>query len=168
MNGGRSALIVASYDYADPELRRLRAPPPHPQAARPVLTGSPVRDVEEHFGGRGRAVITATSAVEYAFEGDHLADTRELNPSVFTSALVQGLETGDADRDQDGHVGLDELYDYVYGRVREVTPNQTPGKWMFGVEGELHIARRGRPVTQPAPLPAELQEVVDHPLPGVR
>jgi hypothetical protein len=120
------------------------------------------------FGGRGRAVITASSAMEYAFEGDELADAREQAPSVFTSALVEGLETGEADRDQDGLVALDELYDYVYDRVRAVTPNQTPGKWTFGVQGELVIARRSRPVTTPAPLPLELQEAADSPLAGVR
>jgi hypothetical protein len=103
--------------------------------------------IEEHFGGRGRAVITASSAMEYAFEGDELTDTRAVAPSVFTSALVEGLRTGEADRDQDGYVALDELYDYVYDKVREATPNQTPGKWTFGVQGELVIARRGRPVT---------------------
>ena len=43
-----------------------------------------------------------------------------------------------------GYVALDELYDYVYDRVRAVTPNQTPGKWTFGVQGDLYIARRSR------------------------
>jgi uncharacterized caspase-like protein len=124
--------------------------------------------IEERFGGRGRAVITASSAMEYAFEGDQLADAQELAPSVFTSALVEGLETGEADRDQDGMVGLDELYDFVYDRVRRVTPNQTPGKWTFGVQGDLYIARRSRPVTTPAPLPPELQEAIDSPFAGVR
>lgn len=69
--------------------------------------------IEEQFGGSGRAVITASSAMEYAFEGAAVADSAEGEPSVFTSALVEGLESGDADRDQDGHVGLDELYEYV-------------------------------------------------------
>ena len=124
--------------------------------------------IEQQFGGRGRAVITASSAMEYAFEAGELADAREVPPSVFTSALVQGLETGEADRDQDGLVGLDELYDYVYDKVRAATPNQTPGKWTFGVEGELYIARRSRPVTTPAPLPPELQHAIDSPLAGVR
>ncbi|HEY2956612.1 MAG TPA: caspase family protein [Actinomycetota bacterium] len=124
--------------------------------------------IEEHFGGRGRAVITASSAMEYAFEGDQLTDARAVAPSVFTSALVEGLRTGDADRDQDGYVALDELYDYVYDRVREATPNQTPGKWTFGVQGELVIARRGRPVTTPASLPPELRGAIDSPFAGVR
>ncbi|SDM23299.1 Caspase domain-containing protein [Lentzea albidocapillata subsp. violacea] len=124
--------------------------------------------LEEQFGGSGRAVITASSAMEYAFEGAAVADSSEGEPSVFTSALVQGLESGDADRDQDGHVGLDELYEYVYDRVRRVTPHQTPGKWMLDVRGDLRIARRARPVSVPAALPAELQEAIDHSLPGVR
>jgi ABC-type transport system substrate-binding protein len=124
--------------------------------------------VEEQFSGRGRAVITASSAMEYAFEGEELADSTDVTPSVFTSALVQGLATGEADQDQDGRVALDELYDYGYGRVRELTPNQTPSKWAFGLQGELYIARRARPVTRPTPLPTELRQVLDHPLAGVR
>lgn len=124
--------------------------------------------IETQFGGRGRAVITASSAMEYAFEGDVLADSYEPAPSVFTSALIEGLQTGEADRDEDGLVALDELYDYVYDKVRTITPNQTPGKWTFGVEGELIIARRSRPVTTAAPLPAELEEAIDNPLAAVR
>ena len=124
--------------------------------------------IEQQFGGRGRAVITASSAMEYAFEAGELTGDRDVPPSVFTSALVQGLATGDADRDQDGLVGLDELYDYVYDQVRAATPSQTPGKWTFGMEGELYIARRGRPVTTPAPLPPELRQAIDSPLAGVR
>jgi ABC-type multidrug transport system ATPase subunit len=124
--------------------------------------------IEQQFGGRGRAVITASSAMEYAFEAGELAGTRDVPPSVFTSALVQGLETGEADRDQDGLVGLDELYDYVYDKVRAATPNQTPGKWTFGMEGELYIARRSRPVTTPASLPPELEQAMESGLAGIR
>ena len=80
----------------------------------------------------------------------------------------QGLETGDADRDQDGLVALDELYDYIYDRVRAATPNQTPGKWAFGVQGELVIARRARPVTRPAPLAPELVDAIEGRLAAVR
>jgi hypothetical protein len=117
--------------------------------------------------GRGRAVITASSAMEYAFEGDQLADDQSVRPSVFTSALVEGLATGEADRDQDGWVSLNELYDYVFDRVRERNPHQTPSKDVE-MQGELYLARRGRPVSRPAPLPPELQAVIDHPIVNVR
>ncbi len=124
--------------------------------------------IEEQLGGRGRAVITASSAMEYAFEGGDLSDEHDSSPSVFTSALVEGLRTGDADRDQDGSVALDELYEYVYEKVRAETPHQTPSKWVFGVQGDLVIARRARPVTAPAPLEAELQDAVNSAFASVR
>jgi hypothetical protein len=110
--------------------------------------------IEDQLAGRGRAVITASSAMEYAFEAGELTKTCQVPPSVFTSALVEGLETGEADRDQDGRIGLDELYSYVYDKVRAATPNQTPGKWILGMEGELYIARRRHPVATPAHPPS--------------
>lgn len=66
-------------------------------------------DVLESFlqgrsGGLGRAVITASSALEYAFEEDQPGDDQPRRASVFTSALVEGLATGAADRDGDGLV----------------------------------------------------------------
>ena len=86
---------------------------------------------------------------------------------MFTSALVDGLATGDADRDQDGWVSLNELYDYVFDRVRELNPHQTPSRDVE-MQGELYLARRSRPVTTPTPLPPDLQGVIDHPLANVR
>jgi len=129
---------------------------------------SNVMDLADRFSGRGRAVITASGAVEYAFEGGQLTESGDPAPSVFTTAMVRGLGTGEADRDQDGYVDLDELYDYVYDAVREVTPHQTPGKWTFGVQGDLVIARRSTAVTEPVALPPEIQQSIDSPLAGVR
>jgi uncharacterized caspase-like protein len=124
--------------------------------------------LEERLGGRGRAVITASTAMEYAFEGLDLNESQEGSPSVFTSALVQGLSSGDADRDQDGMIGLDELYEYVYDRVRQVTPNQTPSKWSLGMQGELYVARRCKPITTPSALPDDLKEAMDSSFPSIR
>jgi uncharacterized caspase-like protein len=125
--------------------------------------------IEQQFEGRSRAVITASSAMEYAFEAGELADTREIPPSVFTSALVQGLGTGEADLNQDGLVGLDELYEYVYDKVRAATPNQTPGMWISGMQAELlHIAAAAAPVTTPATLPPDLRQAIDSPLARIR
>jgi uncharacterized caspase-like protein len=94
----------------------------------------------ERLSGRGRAVITASTAMEYAFEGGQLTDATAAEPSVFTSALVEALRSGEADTDQDGYIGLDELYEYVYDKVRRVTPSQTPSKWAMGFQGEFHVA----------------------------
>ncbi|HEY6594774.1 MAG TPA: caspase family protein [Asanoa sp.] len=107
-------------------------------------------------GGRGRAVITASSSMEYAFEGDRLADDQERAPSVFTSALVEGLASGDADRDEDGWVSLNELYEYVFDQVRERNPNQTPRRDVE-MSGELYLARSGRRRIPPQPIPADLR-----------
>jgi hypothetical protein len=106
-------------------------------------------DIQERFDGRGRIVLTASSAMEYSFEGDQLSG--EGRPSVFTSALVEGLSTGEADRNRDGYVSVDELYDFAYDRVREVTPSQTPGKWVFDVQGDFHVARSRLDPVDPAP-----------------
>ena len=110
-------------------------------------------------GGRGRAVITASSAMEYAFEGDQLADDQHRRPSVFTSALVEGLSTGEADRDEDGWVSLDELYDYVFDKVQEQNPHQTPHR-NFELEGELYVARSRRRRIRPAPIPPDLEAAI--------
>ena len=34
-----------------------------------------------------------------------------------TTAVMEGLETGEADGNQDGQVGLDELYEYAWDKV---------------------------------------------------
>ena len=118
-------------------------------------------------GGRGRVVVTASSAMEYAFEGGQLAADAS-RPSVFTNAVVDGLTSGEADRDGDGWVGITELVGYVTDRVHRVTPNQNPQMWTFGSSGELLIARsRVRRIT-PAELAPELLEAMESPLPATR
>lgn len=96
-------------------------------------------DIKERFSGRGQIVLTASSAIEYAFEGQ--LPKGEGVGSVFTSALTGGLRDGSADRDGDGWVSIDELYDHIADAVAEATPNQTPRKWNFDVQGSIRIAR---------------------------
>jgi hypothetical protein len=111
-------------------------------------------------------VITSSTAVEDAFEGPALADPTPLGPargpSVFTAAVAEGIRTGAADRDQDGLVSVDELYDYVYDRIREQALNQTPSKWEYGVQGGLYIARNPRRRTASSTLPPDVLELVEH------
>jgi Caspase domain len=120
-------------------------------------------DVNDHLGGHGRAIITASSAMEYAFEGDDLSG--EGQPSVFTSSVVKALRTGEADRDQDHWISVRELYDYVRDEVRELTPNQRPNM-LSHLEGELYVARSRYVI--PLALPPQLLEALQNPLAQVR
>ncbi|GAA4898290.1 caspase, EACC1-associated type [Streptomonospora salina] len=97
----------------------------------------------EMGSGRGWAVVTASNAIEYAFEGERLTEDAPHTPSVFTSALVTGLSTGAADLDEDGRISLDELYDYLYDRVRSENPHQTPSCSVH-VQGDVYLARSNR------------------------
>jgi WD40 repeat protein len=116
-------------------------------------TGTVV-NASAHLEGRGRAVISSSNAMEYAYEGDQL--TGEGQPSVFTHAVVAGLRSGEADRDRDHRVSVQDLYDYVYDRVRETTPDQTPNM-MSTLEGPLYLARsRYEPPVMPAALQPDL------------
>ena len=116
--------------------------------------------------GRGQFVLTASNALQYAFEGD--AVSGEGVRSVFTDTLVRGLETGEADLDGDGAISCDELYDYLHERVTDRMPQQKPRKWAFAVEGDIIIARNPHPVVKPAALPAELRQSIEDPRPWAR
>jgi hypothetical protein len=123
-------------------------------------------DAPEQLQGRGRAIITASSAMEYAYEGDEL--TGEGQPSIFTAAVVEGLETGMADLDHDQLISVDDLYDYVYDRVKERTPGQTPSK-KSDLEGPLYLAKSSyRPPIMPATLDPDLVARTDDRYAGIR
>ena len=99
-----------------------------------MARAGPGVDLKERFTARGQIVLTASSAIEYAFEGELLKGNGV--GSVFTSALIDGLKDGSADHDGDGWVSVDELYDHVARSVAETTPNQTPRKVRWGLNQE--------------------------------
>jgi Tol biopolymer transport system component len=116
--------------------------------------------VREHLGGgSGRVVITASNAVQYAFEGGNRVGTPE--PSVFTQALVQGLDSGEADRNEDGDITINELFEYVADKVRRTTPSQTPTKWEFNLAGDWVVAQSRRVSIQM--LPPDLLKLLTSP-----
>jgi hypothetical protein len=115
--------------------------------------------------GFGRFVLTATDSVQYAWEGDRV--TGDSENSVFTSYLIKGLRTGEADLDADGQITLDELYDYVYKRVLTEKRRQTPCKWTYGQQGEIVIASNPSPI-QPITLPPDLLHAIESPFATAR
>ncbi|GIF71395.1 caspase family protein [Asanoa siamensis] len=122
----------------------------------------------DHFQGRGRVVLTASRATEYAFEGTTAHDTLP-GGSVFTEALVHGLRSGAADTDEDGLVTVTEAYGFAYARVRAAGAGQTPQLWSFGTEGNIVLARNpaGMTVT-PALLPDNVRVALVDPHPSIR
>ena len=104
--------------------------------------------------GLGRVILTATDSTQYAWEGDHIIGDAET--SLFTHFLIEGLKTGAADRDDDGVVTVDELYDYVREQVVNTTPRQTPHKWSYRQEGEIVLAQN--PFAKRSALPPEIEE----------
>ncbi|GAB7007053.1 hypothetical protein JCM18899A_45260 [Nocardioides sp. AN3] len=118
-------------------------------------------DIPDRLGGRGRVVIAASSALQYSFEGDAVRAEAGAGPSVFTNAVVEGLRTGAADLNNDGHVSLDELYDYVHDQVTHANRNQTPQMTAYDRTGDILIAERATPVLVPAELPADIRTSLD-------
>lgn len=97
-------------------------------------------DVEKALVGRGTFVITASTALEYAYEGDQLTIENARPASRFTAALIEGLSTGLADINRDGVITPDELYAYVHQTVvNQSGPEQTPTK-SGQCEGDVPLA----------------------------
>lgn len=95
--------------------------------------------------GLGRVVMTASDATQFAWQGDTLKG--DAAGSVFTRAIVEGLQSGQADLDRDGRVTIHELYEFAQARVKELSARerpQSPGIWTYGLKGELVIARTAR------------------------
>ncbi len=87
--------------------------------------------------GRGIYILTASTATQTAREkeGDRY--------SVLTKHILQGIQQGAADYDDDGLVSMDDLYEYVRAAVPQDSP-QHPMKWVLGIQGKLAIARAAK------------------------
>jgi len=92
----------------------------------------------------GSVVLTASDEMQYSFEDDMLSGAAIR--SVFTRNLVRGLETGEADKDRDGFISMQELYEYTYKRVVDENPAQQPELWVLGMQGNFIIAKNPVPI----------------------
>ncbi len=124
-------------------------------------------DGVEDSDDRGHFVVTASNAMQYSFEAGVLKDHAE-QPSVFTSALVDGLSSGEADRDGDGWVGLNELFAFAKKKVRATSAHQDPQMWTFGAQGDIRLARSRVRYVIATPLEPEFVEIMANPLSRAR
>jgi murein DD-endopeptidase MepM/ murein hydrolase activator NlpD len=83
--------------------------------------------------GKGRVIMTASSANEVSTEDD------KLQHGVFTFYLLQGL-AGAADADKDGLITVDELYHYVSVQVPRATGQEQHPVKKGTVEGRLILS----------------------------
>ncbi|MEG4419923.1 type IV pilin-like G/H family protein [Microcoleus sp. LAD1_D5] len=100
-----------------------------------------VVDVKEQLGGEGRAVLTSSTSTQYAFE------QQGADLSVYTRYIIEGIETGAADLNNDGSISINELHDYAYKKVQEAAPAMKPK--IYAVEEGFKIRLAKVPVGDP-------------------
>jgi hypothetical protein len=89
--------------------------------------------LERVVGGRGKVIITASSANEVSVEKD------ELQHGVFTYYLLEGLR-GTADFDRDSMITVDEAYRFVYDEVPKATGQEQHPVKKGSVEGSVVLS----------------------------
>ncbi len=77
-------------------------------------------DIKNQLGAEGRVILTSSSATQKSFEQEGLT------LSLYTQYLVEGIETGAADTDNDGNIHAQELHAYAKAKVQAVKPKMTP------------------------------------------
>ncbi|MGK8557764.1 caspase family protein [Nocardia gipuzkoensis] len=130
-------------------------------------------DLERKLVGnsRGRAVLTASRAEEYSYEGVPLSDDTPdaVTGSAFTTGLVKGMADGSADRDGDGYISVEEAHTYAADYVRAYGGNQTPQLWLYGAEGSIILARNPHAPAQLGwQFPAHVRDGLASPHPTIR
>jgi len=77
-------------------------------------------DIKKQLGAEGRVILTSSSATQTSFEQEGAT------LSLYTQYLVEGIETGAADTDNDGNIHVQELHAYAKAKVQAVKPKMTP------------------------------------------
>ncbi|BAY31326.1 hypothetical protein NIES2107_31850 [Nostoc carneum NIES-2107] len=98
-------------------------------------------DIKNQLGGEGRVVLTSSTATQYSFEQEG-ADL-----SVYTRYIVEGIEKGAADTDNDGMISVDELHEYARKKVQEAAPAMKPE--IYAVKEGFKIKLAKAPVGDP-------------------
>ncbi|MDZ4717305.1 MAG: caspase family protein [Roseiflexaceae bacterium] len=110
-----------------PQALDAAAPPSAPGAALPARLSAAILGT-----GRGRVIITACRADEFAYVGDGTL-------TVFPEALVSALH-GEGVSNRRGFIGVYDLYDRVYELVTTKAPKQQPELTVIQGVGPFPIA----------------------------
>lgn len=90
--------------------------------------------------GTGKVILTATNETQYAWDRTTDEVIGSADHSVFTRYLIEGLTTGDADRNSSGEITIDELYRYIHDQMLQNFPKQNPMRFTK-MDSDLVIAR---------------------------
>ncbi|WP_244329363.1 GUN4 domain-containing protein [Tolypothrix sp. PCC 7910] len=108
-------------------------------SAKEISNLSITNEIVEQLGGEGRAVLTSSTATQKSFE--------DSGGGVYTRYLIEGIETGAADNDNDGFVTVAELHEYAKRKVLEAKPAMKPE--IFAVREGYTIRLAKAPVGDP-------------------
>lgn len=87
--------------------------------------------IKEQLGGEGRVTLACSGAIEYSLQ------KVEASTSVYTHYLVEGIETGAADQDNDNWISVNDLHKYISRKLRESAP---------AIQSEFHCNEAGNPI----------------------
>ena len=91
-------------------------------------------NIEAELGSKGRTIFASSNSIDYPFKED-----KEL--SVYTTYLLEGIETGEADFNQDGWITLAELDDFIRNKIKEKYPNMIPQFYSNQKDKEIRLAK---------------------------
>jgi formylglycine-generating enzyme required for sulfatase activity/uncharacterized caspase-like protein len=94
--------------------------------AKEMTKGDSIINLDNYLGGKGRAILTSSTASELSLGAKVTTEHGNSGLSIYTRYLVEGMETGAADLDDDGFIGVEELHEYASKRVQEAAPAMNP------------------------------------------
>jgi formylglycine-generating enzyme required for sulfatase activity len=99
--------------------------------------------LESLLGGKGKAVLTSSDIIETSrapVSGDE--------PSLYTRFLVEGIQTGRADRLDRGWCDPEDLHHYAKARLREEHSDMNPQYFPIKEGGSIRICNVRRDISQ--------------------
>ncbi len=109
-------------------------------AAKTLITrGTADTDIELEKqldeNGQGIYLLTASGSTVAIEQEQH---------GLFTKYFIEGIETGDADINENGYIEITELFKYIAPRVTMENRMQVPKKYGIGETGKLIFSKSGR------------------------
>ena len=98
-------------------------------------------NIQTQLVGEGRVILSCFTSTENSLEPNISSH------SVYTQYLVEGIQTGAADINNDGWISLDELHQYATNKVKIAAPALKPE--LYSVEDKAPILLSQAPLDHP-------------------